>query len=97
MSEPEVKQKVIDSPSKFSVYSNSTEFGLSPWDVRMIIKEMTGPPVDNEAVIIHHGTIVMSPAHAKVFLGALQRTMTMYEEKFGEIDVSKIKETLLIP
>jgi hypothetical protein len=34
----------------------------------------------------------MSPFHAKAMLEALQQTIRTYEEKFGEIDITKIQE-----
>ncbi len=77
-----------DSPSKFSVYSNATEIGLSPWDIRIKFMENTGTggPLD----LTVHGTIVMSPLHAKAFLTALQHTLSIYEEKAGELDFQKV-------
>jgi len=43
-------------------------------------------------MVKNHGTVVMAPAHAKAFLEALQTTVAIYEEKFGEIDLARIKE-----
>lgn len=80
----------------FSIYCNQIEFGYSPWDIRLVIKEMTDV-VEEKPVIKKHGTIVMSPAHAKAAVEALQRAISIYEAKFGEIDLSKINETVGVP
>lgn len=77
--------------SGFRVYCNAIEFGYSPWDIRLIIKELVEAR-DQQTTFVTHGTIAMSPVHAKAALEALQKTVAIYEEKFGEIDISKIKE-----
>jgi Protein of unknown function (DUF3467) len=87
------KQERINSPSKFAIYCNSTELSISPWDIRFTLMEALGLTGDTVAVVIH-GSVAMSPAHAKVFMEALAQSVKSYEEKFGEIDVSKIKEAL---
>jgi len=79
----------IDSPTKFSVYCNSTEVLLSPWDMRINVMENI-PPKEGQAQLMVHGSVVMSPVHAKALLQALAQTITLYEEKFGELDVQKI-------
>ena len=86
-------QHRIDSPSKFSIYCNSTEIGLSPWDVRIKLMEGLGGEAGVLEVMVH-GTVVMSPLHAKAFLEALQRTIHIYEDNFGPIDISRVNEQL---
>jgi hypothetical protein len=75
----------------FSIYVNNTEMGLSAWDLRIRVGEILGQKPEGNFVVKNHGTIVMAPAHAKAFLEALQTTVAIYEEKFGEIDLSRIK------
>lgn len=79
----------IDSPSKFSVYCNATEILASGWDVRINLMENI-PPQDGKPVMLVHGSVVMSPVHAKAVLMALTKSIGQYEEKFGEIDAQKI-------
>jgi hypothetical protein len=67
--------------------------GISPWDVRMTLMELLGQK-DNRIQVEVHGTVVMSPAHAKMFFEALKKTIQNYEEQYGEIDVSKIRAAL---
>jgi hypothetical protein len=88
----------VDSPTKFTVYSNMTEVLLGGWDVRINFMENV-PPKDGKGVAIVHGSVVMPPALAKAFLMGLKQTIDTYEEKFGEIDLQKIAEAqkALIP
>jgi hypothetical protein len=75
----------------FLIYCNNSEMGLTPWDVRIKFMEV----FDREgeaAVIRRHGTVVVSPQHAKAMLEALTETIRVYESKFGEIDLARIKE-----
>jgi|SRR5271157_1750012 len=94
MSTPEMpKPKFIDSDSSFLIYCNTTEMSISPWDVRIKLMEA----FDNEGSVLivkKHGIMVMSPVHAKAMLEALEKTVHMYEEKFGEIDMSKVNEAI---
>ena len=71
----------------FRVYCNSASFGFSAWDIRLKLMELIEANVN-----VEHGTVVMSPAHAKAFLEAFQSAIRQYEEKFGEIDLSRIKD-----
>jgi hypothetical protein len=87
------QQERIDSPSKFTIYSNSVELGISPWDVRMVLMEILGQS-ENVVQSRVHGTVTMAPAHAKMFMEALKTTIQKYEDAYGEIDVSKIKEAI---
>lgn len=79
----------IDSPAKFSVYCSATEIFLSGWDVRINLMENI-PPMGGRPAALVHGSVVMSPVHAKAFAQALSKAMAQYEEKFGEIDVQKV-------
>jgi hypothetical protein len=79
----------IDSPTKFAVYSNMAEVLLGGWDIRINFMEIV-PPKDGKGIATVHGSVVMSPAHAKAFLSGLKQTIDMYEEKFGEIDLQRV-------
>jgi hypothetical protein len=94
MSTPEtVQPKFIDSDSRFLIYCNMTEMSVSPWDVRIKLMES----FDNEGnvpIVKRHGVMLMSPVHAKAMLEALEQTVRVYEEKFGEIDLAKVKNVI---
>jgi len=82
----------VGNETAFSVYVNNTDMGLSAWDVRIRLGEIVGQKPEGALMVKNHGTVVMAPAHAKAFLEALQTTVAIYEEKFGEIDLARIKE-----
>ena len=95
MQSPEVPPvpKYWDSEKPFVIYINATEMGITPWDIRIKLMEH----VDSEGItpiVKKHGAIVMSPVHAKVMLAALAQTVSNYEEKFGEIDLTKVNEAI---
>jgi hypothetical protein len=95
MPEPSEKQpqpEWVGNETAFSIYINNTEMGLSAWDVRVKLGEILGQKDGGNLIVRNHGMIVMAPAHAKAFLEALQTTVSLYEEKFGEIDLARIKE-----
>lgn len=79
----------VDSPTKFAIYSNMAEVLLGIWDIRINFMENV-PPQGGKPMAIVHGSVVMSPAHAKAFLQGFKQTIDLYEEKFGEIDTQKI-------
>jgi hypothetical protein len=83
----------VDSESMFTVYVNNTEVGFTPWDIRFKFREIMDSQGD-QPIIKKHGTAVMAPAHAKVLAAALQQTISMYEEKFGNIETAKIMEVV---
>jgi hypothetical protein len=81
--------KRIDSPSKFSIYCSAAEILLSGWDVRINFMENV-PPQEGNPIAIVHGSVVMSPVHAKGFLMGLSKAISQYEELFGELDAQKV-------
>jgi len=83
-------RQVEPSGGAFSIYCNSIQLGITPWDIRFQVMELIGREGDT-ATIIKHGSFVMSPTHAKALLEALQSTIRQFEEKFGEIDLARIK------
>ncbi|MFO0744713.1 MAG: DUF3467 domain-containing protein [Myxococcota bacterium] len=59
------------------IFHNQTEF---------VLDAMFLPPVSNTAKVLSR--LVMSPVHAKQLLRALGHNVQLYEQKFGEIEVS---------
>ncbi|MBZ5548628.1 MAG: DUF3467 domain-containing protein [Acidobacteriia bacterium] len=80
---------IVDSDKPFLIYCNSTTMGMTPWDIRIKFMEVFDVE-GNNVLAKNHGTVVMSPGHAKAALEALQSTVKQYEEKFGEIDLTRI-------
>jgi hypothetical protein len=83
----------VGEENAFSLYVNSTDMSITPWDIRIKIGENIDVK-DNKPVVRKYGTITMSPSHAKATLVALQTTIRMFEEKFGEIDLTKINQAV---
>lgn len=88
---PKMAVEYVGAETAFSLYVNSVEMGLSSWDIRIKLGEILDQR-ENVTTVKSHGTIVMSPSHAKAMLEALQKTVRIYEEKFGEIDLARIQE-----
>ena len=95
----EANQKIIEpimqGSDSFHVYSNNAEIGFTPWDLRLKFREIVDVK-ENRPVVNFHGTVVMTPAHAKVLLSALQRSISMYEERFGTVDLTKVLEVVTV-
>ena len=71
------------SPNHRVVYVNSSRMGVSPWDVRVIlgqVSEVADGQQNQDEV-----TLVMSPQHAKIFLRNFETTIATYEGMFGKI------------
>jgi hypothetical protein len=85
-------------PEGPSIYANSTEMGFTPWDIRFKLGEIVGLGSQSNSVQAKHiATVLMSPGHAKAVFEALERTIKLYEEKFGEIDLAKVKAAMSPP
>jgi hypothetical protein len=80
------------SENYFRVYVNQAEMGITPFDIRISLGELVGMDGSN-VVIQRHGTIVMAPAQAKIFLVSLQQTIATFERQFGVIDISKVMQS----
>jgi hypothetical protein len=91
--EKELKVSYIQGGEKFSVYTNRVALNLTIWDLRMQIMEIVGKDDDDSLLVKPHGTVTMSPLHGKALLRALESTIKQYEERFGEIDMSKLDQS----
>lgn len=90
-----IVEPIMQGSESFHVYSNNAEIGFTPWDLRFKFREIVDVK-ENRPVVTFHGTIVMTPAHAKVLLGALERSISMYEERFGTVDLTKVMEVVSV-
>jgi hypothetical protein len=50
------------------------------------------PPIEGVPVLLVHGSIVMSAIHAKALLKGLEKSISIYEEKFGDLDVQRVED-----
>jgi len=70
-------------------YTNGVQMNTSPWDFAFAFQLIT--PIGNapDGSVVATGRIVqrivMSPTHAKAFLGALTKTVEQWETSFGPI------------
>jgi hypothetical protein len=65
--------------------TNSARFSLGFYDLKMhlgVISDVSGELERTDEV-----TVVMSPAHAKVFSVLVGRQVSKYEDLFGEIEI----------
>jgi hypothetical protein len=74
----------------FKVYANSAQIETSVWDFQLIFGELT--KTAGKLVIEQSVAIVMSPQHAKAFVGVLANNIREYEKKVGEIKLPTTKE-----
>ena len=66
----------------FRVYCNEINLVMSHYDFIFEIREI----LPNNLKVTH-GTITLSPQHAKIFLNVLANNIKQYEELFGEIPI----------
>ena len=71
-----------------SAYANQAQITSSPFDVRLAFSEMQ-PDEAGELIALERATIVMSPQHAKIMLLLFNQNIVRWEEKFGQIDLTK--------
>ncbi|QYR20787.1 DUF3467 domain-containing protein [Paenibacillus sp. sptzw28] len=76
-----------ESNQKFRTYSNELGITVSLYDFIFEIKE-NNPNGEK----ITHGTITVSPQHAKSFLQVLAENIAKYEEMFGSIKIPDYRE-----
>lgn len=82
---------VVDDEAKKGTYSNVMRVSHSPFEFTFDFGAMPVGPEDAGAVTVYN-RIIMSPAHAKIMLGALEENIKTFERKFGEIKLPELKE-----
>jgi len=77
-----VEAKFSKTSEHRQIYVNASQTGISPWDIRFGFGQVTeGPPGTIDELV----TLIMSPAHAKAFVGGAVEAIRMYEATFGPI------------
>ena len=93
MTQPQQNQLqiVIDDETSQGKYINFANIIHSPSEFVMDL----GRIVPGKTDVRIHERIIMTPLHAKQFLDALNRNITMFEQKFGEIrlDAARTPQT----
>ena len=82
------KIKTIRSENRFRVYSNHTGLEASNFDIRLTFAEIESS--DGSAItVIEHGTVTMSPQHAKAFSANFAQAVRQFESLYGAIEMPK--------
>jgi hypothetical protein len=72
------------SPNHQTLYVNVTEFGMTPWDLHIMIGNVHVGQFQSIG-IEETAEIIMSPQHAKAFMLALTANVNAWEEAYGAI------------
>ena len=80
------KAKRVRSPNHVSIYVNQSEFGITPWDVHIMLGKIQGTTPEGFA-LEELATVIMSPQHAKAFMYALASNLQIWEDQFGSIQL----------
>jgi hypothetical protein len=74
-----------------SVYSNNANFNTTLFDFSIIFGEVIeASQIDERSgtvTVEQKVKIIMSPLHAKIFIGTLVGQLQAYEQRFGEIKI----------
>ena len=79
--------KTIYAENKFNVYSNHTGVMTSNYDFKFVFGSIESA-TDSGLIILEHGSVTMSPQHAKAFCSHLSNAIASYETSFGEIKLT---------
>jgi len=67
-------------------WAHETTINYNPTEIVLDFKAITPiQELNQSSLLIKHEIVLLSPWHAKSFLGALQNVLADYEKKFGEI------------
>jgi Protein of unknown function (DUF3467) len=81
----------IESAAFASIYTNHTNFQISPIDLRLTFGETK--PRGEETVVELKTSVVMSLQHAKLLAIMLTENLANYEKHFGPIRVPQHPQT----
>jgi hypothetical protein len=77
-----------------SIYSNSANLEVTPWDFKFIFGVLVKPVMGGIPKIENLTEVTMSPQHAKALLGVLNTNVQEYEKQVGEI---KLPQPVAMP
>jgi len=83
----QVHRESTKSPAFLSIYANDVDIQATPWDLRLVLGEITDrPSLANPTISIKELCEVrISPQLAKQLAIVLMGQLRAYEEQFGEI------------
>lgn len=74
----------ISKENKFRVYSNHSGVATTNYDITLLFGEIDSAS-GSELTVLQHGSVTMSPHHAKAFSISFSNAIQQYEDRFGEI------------
>jgi hypothetical protein len=77
--------ETFQSEKFMSVYSNSANLEVTPWDFKFIFGAIVTQGSNKPPKIENRVEVVMSPQHAKVLLNIFATHLQEYEKRVGEI------------
>ena len=78
-------REVVRSPEFVSIYSNDVQVWTSPWDLRLILGELSDQPTPGTVIVNQLAELRMSPQLAKKLTMIMIQQLKAYEADFGEI------------
>jgi hypothetical protein len=87
--------EIVKSDGFVKVYANSAQIDTGPWDFRIIFGEAVRS--GDKLIVEQSVAVVMSPQHAKAFLGVLGNNVRQYEKQIAEINIPPEEPTTTPP
>jgi hypothetical protein len=86
MPDPKLEQQlpVVQSKDFVSIYSNSANLEVTPWDFKIVFGSV-GKGETGQSRIENRVEVTMSPQHAKALLAIFATNLQEYEKRVGEI------------
>jgi len=75
----------FNSDKFVSIYSNSVNLDVTPWDFKFVFGGLVGQGPNKPPKIENRVEVVMSPQHAKALLNIFTTHLHEYEKRVGEI------------
>lgn len=72
-----------------SIYTNSVNLAFGYYDFQLLFREQYPSFDGEETEYSNYARIVMSPQHAKILNMILEKNIALYENEFGDINVSE--------
>ena len=93
--EAEIKREVQKSSAFVSVYANDVQVQTTPWDLRFVFGEVSGPvsPENMAFNVIQLAEVRVSPQLAKRLMLIMAQQIQGYEERIGQIPQPKEGES----
>lgn len=78
--------KFKDAENMFDVYSNHTGIITTSYDLKLLFGAVQDATASGISVL-RHGSVILSPQHAKVLCRALTEAIGQFEATYGEINL----------